>query len=590
MATQESIGTESASRRDASGRLRLVAFTAGPLTAVDRIFLERLARDSLVDLAAIVVDESPGPRKPLAVLALQGLREDGLAGLAFTLRATLGALILRTARWLFELAHRPRAEGEPYETLERRTEVRVYRLTDIQDEASLSLIRSLQSQLGVVVGGRRPGGAVTALPEYGTLILHKGKTPTWCGEGPVGYCEILAGDSSLQVSVRLATDHVDAGAVLAKATIPIDACDTLESLRIKADLVGARVYHEAVRGLARGQRRGVDHDLSGRVTHQAPSALSVWRLERRLRRRAATTMPLLRSRPRWLARARIFAQYIVLLPLLLAIRTRLIRLDRAPLCILFYHVVANRPVNHMCLPLEEFVRQIEFLRRYYALVSLPEVVQRVQSGGNGRIAISITFDDGYSDNAWAVEYLRYFEIPACFFVSIGHVRDGTIFEHDRDRGYTTARPFSAAELRQLATDGFIVGSHGIHHEDFGRLGAATAEWVLRESRDTIGQICGRRPEHFSFPKGHPENIMSDTVERATRYYACTYSASGGYCFPHTGLRHFPRVCHPVDLLGLAMITDGYTSFRACLTGNAWGLEALRPTPSTGDPRTAAKPV
>ena len=196
-----------------------------------------------------------------------------------------------------------------------------------------------------------------------------------------------------------------------------------------------------------------------------------------------------------------FLQYLLLLPWLLHRRRTLVGERRAPLGIFFYHVVGNCPINHMCLPLEAFVRQIEFLRRYYGVLSLDDVVDRVRSGTNDRLATAITFDDGYQQNKWAVEYLRYYDIPAAFFVSMGHIADGTPFEHDRRRGFEQARPMLEPEVSRLASDGFLVGSHGLYHEDFGTLDSASADRVLRESRERVERLCGRAPEYFSFPKG-----------------------------------------------------------------------------------------
>ena len=577
------------SRGDRPGRIRLVVFTAGPLTAVNRVFFEGLARDPLLELSAIVVDKYARPRKSLAVRVVHALRQDGPAWLAFKMYSELRWLLQRTTSWVFERAHAPRAQEESYETLGRRTRVRIHQVPDMNGEVSVAMIRSLRPHLGIIVGTHILRAAVLTIPEHGTLTIRKGKMAE--SGGPVGYREILAGESSIGVAVHHATARGAAAPVLAQATIPIEACDTLESLRIKTDLLGARLYHDAIRRFALGMRRGVGQWLSGDAIDRAPSELSVSRLERRLRRRAAAAMPLLRGRPRWPVRVRVFGEYVSLLPALLAARNRLIRQHQAPICIIFYHLVANHGANHMCLPLEEFVRQMEFLRRYYTLLSLPEAVERVRSGKNDRIAVAITFDDGYRDNVWALEYLRYFEIPACFFVSVGHVLDGTAFEHDRRRGFEAAGPMAVADLRQLAADGFVVGSHGVYHEDFGRIAPAAAERVLCESREMIAQICGETPEHFSFPKGHPENTSVDSFRLATKYYPYVYSAYGGYCFPQIGRRHFPRTGHPLSLLELAMVMDGYTGFRACLTGNVWGLKLDGVGPNSADAHAAvASPV
>jgi peptidoglycan/xylan/chitin deacetylase (PgdA/CDA1 family) len=244
---------------------------------------------------------------------------------------------------------------------------------------------------------------------------------------------------------------------------------------------------------------------------------------------------------------------------------------RVPICILFYHVVANRPVNHMTVLLEDFVDQIEFLRRYVEIVSLDEAVRRLRSGRNDRLAVAITFDDGYQDNAWAIEYLRYHRLPAAFFVSIGHVCDGTPFEHDRLAGFAGAAPMQKDQLQRLTASNLLVGSHGCHHEDFGRLDLATADRVLRDSREVITEITGSPPEHFAFPIGQRAvNITRETFQIAQKHYNYLYSAYGGYNFPRSGRTHFLRAPHPMSLVELAMLLDGYTGFRNVLSGNGWG--------------------
>jgi peptidoglycan/xylan/chitin deacetylase (PgdA/CDA1 family) len=135
-------------------------------------------------------------------------------------------------------------------------------------------------------------------------------------------------------------------------------------------------------------------------------------------------------------------------------------------------------------------------------------------------------------------------------------------------------------VRQLAADGFEVGSHGLHHEDFGTLDAATAERVLSESRRTIAETTGAAPDHFSFPKGQRGiNITPESFRAALRHYRYVYSAYGGYNIPGRQTeKHLLRLANPAGVVDLAMTLDGYTGLRQCLLGNAWGVKtsALRP--------------
>lgn len=556
-----------------ANELRVVIFTAGPLSPVNRVFFERLARDPRLDLRGIVVDDYEKPKKALWTRIRKGLERDGWPWIAFKVRSGLERLIHGIGARLFELIHPVTRWDESYQRLQEQTGVPVYRVADIHSDQSLALIRSLRPQLGLIVGGRILKDSVLSIPERGTLNIHKRKVPDYRGGGPVGYWEVLAGESLIGVTIHYAIPRVDSGPVVAQTTIPIEECDTLESLKIKADIVGARLYRAAVIKIAGGFKEGIPQDPSQGKTYRSPSDYKIWQLERQLKQRQVKGMPCWRDRPSELARARMFLQYFVLLPLLHRVKRRLLKEHRAPICIFFYHLVTNRPVNHLGISLEEFVREIEFLRRYYRLVSLPEALEHLRSNENGEVAAAITFDDGYRDNRWAVQYLTYFQIPAAFFVSVGHVREGRSFEHDREKGFHEASPLSEAHLRRLACDGFLVGSHGVYHEDFGTLDAPQAEKALSQSRQLIACLTGKKPEHFSFPKGQRcKNITRESFALAQKHYPYVFSAYGGYNFPQPGRRHFLRIGNPADVLELAMVMDGYTGFRQILRGNAWGLK------------------
>ena len=554
-------------------RFRLVVFTSGPLATVNRIFFERMARDPALDLVGIVVDEYQRPRRPLPVRIARALREDGWTWVRFKAGSAVQRLADRVITRAWERFHPVVASDESYEVFEQRTGVPVHRVADIHSDASLALIRGLEPGLGVIVGTRILRDTVLAIPDLGTVNIHKRKVPEYRGGGPVGYWEVLAGERSIGVTIHWAVAQVDAGDVLGQIEIPIEECDTLASLRIKADIAGANLYHRVIRDIAAEKHAAIRQDMTNARTFRAPTDAKVWRLEQKLRRRATARMPALRVQPSWLTRARLVAQYVVVLPRLRATSRRLVQAGTAPISMLFYHVVANRVVNHLCIPLEQFARHADFLRRYVGIVSLHEAVERLRSGKNDRYAAAITFDDGYRDNHWLIAYLKYFEIPATFFVSAGHVDDGTPFAHDHEAGFAAA-PMRREDVRALSASGFTVGSHALYHEDFASAEPAAMDRILRESREAITAMTGRVPHHFSFPFGERERqVTSRTLALALRHYPFVYSAYGGYNLPDVDARHFVRLAAPVDVLTLALVCDGYPGFRQCLRGQAWDAGA-----------------
>lgn len=534
-------------------RLRVVAVTGAAPAPVHRVFLKRLLGDPSVELVGVVADVGAPARETLVGWATT---VDTARALRWPARERLGTTAFeRLALGLFAASHPRAAAPLPGDdaALERTRVVRA-RVEDLGSEPGLGAVRALHPHVLLLVGVSDVPAAVARIPVLGALAL----------EGRLDVAGDTGWPSAATVSVR---DLVRPSVTVGTSTILVDECDTLESLAMKADLVALSLFHDAVGALAQGRRRFT----APLLVPPAPAAPPRARLRRRLERRARRTMPLLRARASVASRGRVFAQYAALLPRLLLARRRLERAGRAPVCIFAYHAVGNQPVNHLCVPLQDFVRHVEFLRSYVPLVSLDEAVERVRAGKNDDLCAAITFDDGYAENAWAVEYLRQFDVPAAFFVSIGHVRDGSAFAHDTRRGYRGAAPMSEDDVRRLTAEGFVIGSHGIYHEDFGLLDALDADWVLAESRRLITESCGQSPEHFAFPHGHAVNIPRHAYEAALRHYRYVYSASGGYNFPSTTARHFRRLGVPADLLELARMLDGYVGLWGGLAGDAWAV-------------------
>lgn len=557
-----------------------MVFTSGPLRPVNRVFFERLAKDPLLHLLAIVVEENQRPRGHSASSFLSGFRDGGWRWPLFNLATELGSLVGRIGHLFLNLTHPATRPQDSYEDVQREIGIRVYRVSNIQSEQSVTLIQSLRPQLGVTVGGRLFSEPVISIPVYGTLRLQTSRTTQFDDDGSVGYWEMLAGEPSIGITIHYTLSQGHPGFVISETAIPIEECDTLESLQIKADISGAKLYHDTIRRIASGEWGGARPNIVSQITQQPPpNNLSLYLLRRRLRRQAEKRMPLFRTWPSWPVRIRLLLQYLLVLPWLLYARQRFAKQGKAPISILCYHAVGNRPINHLCLPLEKFVQHIEFIRRHYELISLDDAVSRVRSGRNEKLAVAITFDDGYRETHWAVQYLAYFGIPACFFVSAGHVQDESLFEHDLRAGFRNALPMSAAEVQILGANGMVVGSHGMYHEDFGKIETATADHVLHQSCNLIREITGREPVHFSFPVGQRKrNMTHETFALAQKYYPYVYSAYGGYNFPSQDRSHFLRLYGETDALGLVMVMNGYTGFRAVLNGDAWGLTTLSLSP------------
>jgi peptidoglycan/xylan/chitin deacetylase (PgdA/CDA1 family) len=216
---------------------------------------------------------------------------------------------------------------------------------------------------------------------------------------------------------------------------------------------------------------------------------------------------------------------------------------RAPVLVYFYHRVADGRASPWTVSNRTFVRQVAWLRRRLALVSLEEAQRRIAAADNPRLCASITFDDGYADNCEeAIPWLVRQRIPCTYFVTLQNVLTGQPFAHDAAMGDRFA-PNSVEQLRSMAAAGIEIGAHGYHHVDLGR---ATPRRQLEREIAAAGQelegLLGRRIRYFAFPFGQRANLSPAAFAVAHEAgYETVCSAYGAYNFPGDDGFHLQRI-------------------------------------------------
>lgn len=211
-----------------------------------------------------------------------------------------------------------------------------------------------------------------------------------------------------------------------------------------------------------------------------------------------------------------------------------------PVAVLFYHRVADRTANDWTISCRRFLRQIRWLQKHRQLVSLSEAQRLIRNGCYDRMAVSITFDDGYADNShWALPLLVEEGIPVTYFVSARHVLDGEPFPHDVQAGRPLP-PNTVDELRWLAKSGVEIGCHTRTHADLGRINdPATLHDEVVAARDDLESSIDCRIRYFAFPFGQRENLNEAAVRIAREAgYEGVCSAYGDYNMPDVGADPF----------------------------------------------------
>ena len=185
----------------------------------------------------------------------------------------------------------------------------------------------------------------------------------------------------------------------------------------------------------------------------------------------------------------------------------------------------------------------EMLEKGYTVVSPAQIDAGLKPGGR---YLSITFDDGYFNNALALDVLKQFRVSATFFVSTDHVQQNKAFWWDafsrelsrsgvsqrtqkadieRLKTFTPERidaflcqrfgqsvlkpcgdidrPFTPGELRQFALSPWVcVGNHTRDHAILTNCTPEEMASQIRVCQDELAELVGYRPIAIAYPNGN----------------------------------------------------------------------------------------
>ncbi len=181
-----------------------------------------------------------------------------------------------------------------------------------------------------------------------------------------------------------------------------------------------------------------------------------------------------------------------------------------------------------CLPyttLTQFRRQIAFLHdQGFRSISIADYVSGAELGPKNVI---ITFDDAYrSAYTDALPVLHQFGFVASIFVITKYVDDWNRWEDPSAR--FKVQHCSWEELRELAEEGWEIGSHTVTHPNL-KTTSSTAAWhEVRYSKEVLEDRLKRRVKVISYPFGCFNDRTIALVKKAGYEAGCTlgYSAKG----------------------------------------------------------------
>jgi len=200
----------------------------------------------------------------------------------------------------------------------------------------------------------------------------------------------------------------------------------------------------------------------------------------------------------------------------------------------------------------EMFRQFiaHFQKHSYTFVSQADLVRGLRPGGK---YVLLTFDDGYYNNVRALPVLSEFGVPAVFFVSTSHVKEGKAFWWDTAQRETLKRgiakenvdslfadlkrlrtaeaeaqlkkefgdgvlrpvsdldrPFTPAELRDFGNHPLVsFGNHTSDHAILTNYSEAEVRAQIQGAQDDIFAMTGKRAEMIAYPNGDESTAITD---------------------------------------------------------------------------------
>jgi peptidoglycan/xylan/chitin deacetylase (PgdA/CDA1 family) len=188
----------------------------------------------------------------------------------------------------------------------------------------------------------------------------------------------------------------------------------------------------------------------------------------------------------------------------------LCRLGRKILSILYYHRITDQCRDGMTVSIDEFRRQMVFLKKYYNIISPSDLDRWLQDDipRSERKAVMITFDDGYEDNALnALPILWENDLEALIFLSTAHIGTNLPFVHDT-KAYPDLkfRNMTWNQVRYASDNGMTFGIHTQNHLNLGRSRFEDSVKEIESSIEDFEIKTGKKVSYMSYPFGGKSDI------------------------------------------------------------------------------------
>ncbi|MBT9613146.1 MAG: methionyl-tRNA formyltransferase [Burkholderiales bacterium] len=125
----------------------------------------------------------------------------------------------------------------------------IFQPVSLKDSAVQQQLHAVAAEVMVVAAyGLILPQAVLDIPQQGCLNIHASLLPRWRGAAPIQRA-ILAGDNETGITIMQMDAGLDTGEMLARHILPIDPCDTAQTLHDKLAALGGAAIVDALNAL-----------------------------------------------------------------------------------------------------------------------------------------------------------------------------------------------------------------------------------------------------------------------------------------------------------------------------------------------------
>lgn len=180
--------------------------------------------------------------------------------------------------------------------------------------------------------------------------------------------------------------------------------------------------------------------------------------------------------------------------------------------ILCYHSISDNGWR-FSTPVEEFEKQIKYLKEHYEIKSLAEILE-------GKKGVAITFDDGYEDNyTEALPILKKYGVTATVFI-IGDPKN--VHREKLENGLEL---MNLSQVLLLKEAGWEIGFHTVTHPSLIELTEEEQSKEIINGKKETETKLGIEMNYFAYPLGLYNKSIIKKVKEAS--FKAAFTVNGG---------------------------------------------------------------